>query len=305
MSEVVDRIRRDWKISDAKRDAGLVTPDCIARKDDISYGKDATWQKLDIYRPKDAEGKLPVIVNVHGGAWVYGDKELYQFYSMDLARRGFAVVNFTYRLCPEFQFPAPVEDTDLVFRFIKSHADEYGLDTGNLFAVGDSAGAHLLGLYLCARSDPGYAKNFPFPIDTTLDIRAAALNCGVYDVHPKDLPDKNLPKILKEFLPQGGTEDELEMISVAPHVSPALPPLYIMTSTDDILKLQAPPLVQALCEANVPVTFRLYAAKDRKGKLFHIFHEDIRQQAAIECNDEECAFFKGLCRPESPSNKRP
>lgn len=297
MSEVVDRIRRDWKIADAKRDAGLVTPDCVSRKDDIRYGDDAKWQKLDIYRPKDAKGELPVIVNVHGGAWVYGDKELYQFYGMDLARRGFAVVNFTYRLCPEFKFPAPVEDTDLVFRFIASHAKEYGLDTSKLFAVGDSAGAHLLGLYLCAKANPEYAKAFPFEFENKLEIKAAALNCGVYDTRSPDFPDKDLPEILKEFLPQGGSKEELEMISVTPNVVPGLPPLYVMTSTDDFLKDQAPPLVQALCANNVPVTFRLYAAEDRKGKLFHTFHEDIRRQVAIECNDDECAFFKGLCRP--------
>ena len=295
MSEVVDRIRHDWKIADAKRDAGLVTPDCIARQDDIPYGSDATWQKLDIYRPKDAAGALPVIVNVHGGAWVYGDKELYQFYSMDLARRGFAVVNFTYRLCPEFQFPAPVQDTDLVFRFIAAHAGEYGLDTKRLFAVGDSAGAHLLGLYLCARADPGYAAAYPFEFEQTLSIKAAALNCGIYDTRIPDFPDKDLPLILKDFLPKGGSKEELELISVTPHVTAALPPLYVMTSTDDFLKDQAPPLVQALCDVNVPVSFRLYAAQDRKGGLYHTFHEDIRRKEAIACNDEECAFFKSFC----------
>ena len=62
------------------------------------------WQKLDVYRQKDATGKLPVIVSVHGGGWVYGDKERYQFYCMDLAERGFAVVNFSYRLAPEYKF---------------------------------------------------------------------------------------------------------------------------------------------------------------------------------------------------------
>ena len=297
MADIIERIRKSWAESDDKRDEGLKTPEGILRHDGLSYGSDGNWQKLDIYRPKDAEGKLAVIVSVHGGAWVYGDKERYQYYCMDLARRGFAVVNFTYRLCPEFRFPAPLEDTSLVFRFMQEHGGEYGLDTGKVFAVGDSAGAHLLALYLCARSNPDYAAALPFELGPAPTVLAAALNCGVYDVRPKDLPDKNLPEILKEFLPKGGTKDELEMISVAPHVSEALPPLYIMTSTDDMLKLQAPPLVQALCEANVPQTFRLYAPEDRQGKLYHVFHLNIRSREAIACNDEECEFFRGFCRP--------
>lgn len=101
---------------------------------------------LDVYRPKatNIEEKLPVIVSVHGGGWVYGDKEGYQYYCMSLAQRGFAVVNFSYRLAPESKFPASIIDTNLVFGWILDHAEEYGFDTENIFAVGDSAGAHML-----------------------------------------------------------------------------------------------------------------------------------------------------------------
>ena len=111
MSAIADLIRKQFKEGDDIRDAGLTTPAGIKRFDDIAYGPDIDWQVLDVYRPKDIEGPLPVIVSVHGGGWVYGDKERYQWYCMDLALRGFAVVNFTYRLAPEFKFPASMEDT--------------------------------------------------------------------------------------------------------------------------------------------------------------------------------------------------
>lgn len=94
MVRISDIIRAEFAEGDNKRDAGLKTPENIVRYDDIIYGTESKWQKLDVYRPKDAMGKLPVIVSVHGGGWVYGDKERYQFYCMDLAERGFAVVNF-------------------------------------------------------------------------------------------------------------------------------------------------------------------------------------------------------------------
>ena len=76
MSYTSERVRREWKIGDAKRDAGLTTPDDIQRFDNISYGEDLVWNLLDVYRPKKQDGKLPVIVNIHGGGWVYGDKEI-------------------------------------------------------------------------------------------------------------------------------------------------------------------------------------------------------------------------------------
>ena len=118
-------IRREFKKGDDIRDAGLTAPDDVIRYKDIAYGKDSAMQVLDVYRPKDTEGSLPVIVSVHGGGWVYGDKELYQYYCMSLAQRGFAVVNFTYRLAPEYQFPAPVEDTNSVFAWILDNKDKF------------------------------------------------------------------------------------------------------------------------------------------------------------------------------------
>ena len=71
-------IRREFKKGDDIRDAGLTAPDDVIQYKDIAYGKDSAMQVLDVYRPKDTEGSLPVIVSVHGGGWVYGDKELYE-----------------------------------------------------------------------------------------------------------------------------------------------------------------------------------------------------------------------------------
>lgn len=115
MSKTSDFIRKSFKEGDDIRDAGLSTPNDIVRFDNLIYGTDAQWQRLDVYRPKKLGGGLPVIVSVHGGGWVYGDKERYQFYCMNLAQRGFAVINYTYRLAPEFPFPAALEDTVMVF----------------------------------------------------------------------------------------------------------------------------------------------------------------------------------------------
>lgn len=179
-------VRKAFAAGDMVRDAGLKTPEDVQRFDDIVYGEDKVWQSLDVYRPKaiNIEEKHPVIVSVHGGGWVYGDKKLYQYYCMSLAQRGFAVVNFSYRLAPESKFPASIIDTNLVFGWILDHAEEYGLDSENIFAVGDSAGAHMLGLYTNLCTNPEYAKVYKekFGIQTPQDlkIRAVALNCGQY-----------------------------------------------------------------------------------------------------------------------------
>ena len=123
-------MRVTWKAGDDKRDSGLSTPDTIQRDDNIKYDKKDKLQVLDVYRLKSliSEGKeLPVIVNIHGGGWVYATKETYQFYCMSLAEQGFAVVNFSYRLSPEYKYPAQIEDINSVFKWIYANKENINL----------------------------------------------------------------------------------------------------------------------------------------------------------------------------------
>lgn len=284
MSAFSEDIRAKFKAFDDVRDAGLTTPEEIVRYDDVLYGSDAVWQKLDVYRRKDAkEQKLPVIVSVHGGGWVYGDKERYQYYCMDLAMRGFAVVNFTYRLAPEHQFPAPLEDTNLVMEWIQEHADEFDFDTEHIFALGDSAGAHILSQYACICTNSKYAENFNFAVPEGFSLKAIALNCGVYQMDPGS-------KNMEEYMPEKGTEKELELLNVAKHVTQDYPPVFLMTSTGDFLKMQALNMARKLTECNVPFFYGFYG--DAQNQLGHVFHCDMRSVDGRKCNDDECAFFK-------------
>lgn len=293
MSIVSTYIRRSFGRSDAARDAGLTTPADIIRYDDLRYGDDPVWQVLDVYRPRAAEKKmLPVIVSAHGGGWVYGSKEVYQFYCMSLAQRGFAVVNFSYRLAPKHKLPAPLEDTNAVFRWVLDHAGEYGFDTGNVFAVGDSAGANILGLYSAICTNPDYAAGFAFGPRAGFAPKAIALNCGMYRAGPKRFPPDLTRLLLRDFLPKGGAPAELEMIDVAAHITESFPPVFLMTANGDFLREQAPVLSQALAEKGVRCVYRCYG--DAENELGHVFHCDIKTQAAKQCNDDECAFFKSL-----------
>lgn len=295
MSAMSEMIRAEFQANDEARDAGLTVPDSIECFRDIVYGTDAKWQSLDVYRPKAAgakENKLPVIVSVHGGGWVYGDKECYQFYCMDLAKRGFAVVNFSYRLAPEYKFPAPMEDTNLVMEWVMTNADAYGLDTDQLFAVGDSAGAHLLGLYACVVTNAAYAKKYDFAVPEGLALKGIALNCGQYEVRLDATADERMRELMREYLPGGGTPEEQRLTSVNRHITESFPPTFFMTAPKDFLLPQAQVLQLALVVAQVDFTYRFYC--DPKSSLGHVFHLDIRSEWAAKCNDDECNFFKGL-----------
>lgn len=294
MSEMSEWVRTNFRKGDEERDRGLTTPADIIRYDDIVYGEDPKWQLLDVYRPADREGeRLPVLVSVHGGGWVYGDKELYQFYCMSLAQRGFAVVNFSYRLAPEHKFPASLEDTNAVFHWVLLHGEEYGFDTEKVFAVGDSAGGHNLMMFTVLCTNPDYAKAFSFAPPKGFAPRAIGLNCAaVLIVMSNRQEDIFFTSLMKDYLPEQGSEAEQNLIHTVEHVTEAFPPVFLMTAEEDMLKADAMALSQKLMEKNIPFVFRYYRSEEEK--LGHVFHLNIRSKAATLCNNEECRFFADL-----------
>ena len=302
---MAQKIRNAFGTADKKRDINKTSPADVIRFDNIRYGegKPEKWQLLDVYRPGTkasviAEAtssfeKLPVIVNVHGGAWVYGDKDVYQFYCMSLAQRGFAVVNFSYRLAPEAKFPASLEDTENVFNWIISNSEKYGFDLNNVFAVGDSAGAHILALYASALTNKEYAANYSFiSPEKNLKLRGLALNCGKYEMAEGLENDKGAQLLLETLLSGKITKDKLELLDASAHITGAFPPAFVMTSLGDSMYPQAPVINKALETAGVKYEYHCYGTKEKP--LWHVFHCDPQLPEAVICNDEECAFFKKL-----------
>jgi acetyl esterase/lipase len=98
--------------------------------------------KLDLYRPHTAKGPLPVIVFIYGGSWRTGDKSMYPFVAAAIARRGAVVIVPNYRLYPEVQFPAFLQDNARAVAWAAAHAGAYGGDTASIFLMGHSAGAY-------------------------------------------------------------------------------------------------------------------------------------------------------------------
>ena len=279
--------RREMAEGDAKRDAGLVPPENIERRLDVSYGPYGE-NLLDVYYLKGTNKPRPVIINIHGGAWIYGDKELYSHYCMRLAQRGFSVVNFTYRLAPEYRYPAPLEDTAAVFRWVLRNAKEYFLDTENIFVLGDSAGGQLCHQICTIATNPQYAKMFSFRLPEELKIRACALNCGAYVFlasrffKPYGVYQCYLPENYREVLPQ---------LKVSKFMTADFPPAFVMTAANDYLKMLAKPLYKKLKRLGVDAELHIYGKKEDK-HMGHVFHVNCYLPEAVVCNDDECNFFR-------------
>jgi acetyl esterase/lipase len=111
---------------------------------DIPYANLSPAEKLDIYLPEEGDGPFPVIISIHGGAFMGCDKADVQVMPMlEGLKRGYAVVSVNYRLSGEAQFPALVHDVKAAVRWIRANAAQNQLNPNQIAAWGGSAGGYL------------------------------------------------------------------------------------------------------------------------------------------------------------------
>lgn len=284
--------RRSIANVDAKRDAGLKIPDEVELHEAITYGEHK-MHTLDVSLPKGVSNP-PLIVNVHGGGYFYGSTLPYRYYCADIARRGFAVVSFNYRLAPEFKFPTPLYDLNAVMHWCLSHAAEYGFDTDNIFMVGDSAGAQLASQYAAICTNPEYAAIMEITPPETLRIRALGLNCGMYDL-PVIL--KNIGEDPKDVFPWYFGYDVSRLgkkIDVLSYITADYPPAYLISAPGDFLMKLCEPMANFLKKRGVEAKYKIYGGE----KTPHVFHVNVRHPAGQIANDDEMAFFRKHLKAE-------
>jgi len=112
---------------------------------DLTYCNSRT---LDLYVPSVTSGHpLPLVVYVHGGGLTAGDKaDINPIFLDSLASAGYAVASVDYRLAPQYKYPAQIEDVKCAVRYLRDHAETYGINSSEVFAFGTSSGGELVAL---------------------------------------------------------------------------------------------------------------------------------------------------------------
>lgn len=114
---------------------------------DKPYAALSESQKLDIYLPVKGNKPYPVIILIHGGGWLVGDKRWnIAGQAEPVLNRGYAVVSINHRLTSEAIFPAQIQDAKAAVRWIKANATKYDFDANKIVAWGSSSGGHLAAL---------------------------------------------------------------------------------------------------------------------------------------------------------------
>jgi triacylglycerol lipase len=144
---------------------------------DIKYGSDDR-NRLDLFGASKDGGKRPVVVYIHGGGFVQGDKgnagqPFYNNVGAWAAREGWLGVTATYRLAPANQYPSGVEDMAGIIAWLRANVAEHGGDPDKIILIGQSAGASHVGSYLASDQSAAIAKE---------SLAGAILMSGVYDL---------------------------------------------------------------------------------------------------------------------------
>ena len=207
--------------------------------------------RLDLLRQgQQPRKRAPAIIHLHGGAWImYGR---WAPANVFLARAGFVTVSIDYRLAPGSRFPAQIEDARTAVRWLRAHADQYGIDPERIGAWGVSAGSHLAGL-LGTAADHEFGGSGGGWAEYSSAVQAVGNVCGVVD-----FADPALAAWPEDFPLFGASvqsrPDLAALASPARHVTPQSAPFLHLHGAQDreVPVSQARRMHAALGRAGVP-----------------------------------------------------
>ena len=279
-----------FELDAAERDKTQVMPSGLAVEHDVPYMDDGMeTHRMDIYRPEGSENKiLPVIINIHGGGLIIGNKEFNRFFCAKLSALGYLVFSIEYRLIPDCMVFDQFSDVCNAFNYIRAHLDEYNGDTDHIYGVADSGGAYLL-TYTAAMNKCHTLAKAAHVKPHNISFRALGLISGMFYTTRFDKIGMFLPAYLygKNYKKQ----------SFAKYVNPenpelvtSLPPCYLVTSRYDNLRKYTLDFVEALGRYGIVYELSEYMKGRHLTHAFSVFRPDFKE--SDETISDMHAFFE-------------
>lgn len=277
----------------------------VSMRSNLIYPSRYQRNDFDLYLPKlskDAKSasvqSLPIIVWVHGGGFITGDKLGVSTYATMLASHGYAVAAMNYDYAPDAQYPAPVVQVGELITHLYAIAARYELDANRIIIGGDSAGAQIAAQFAAIETTAGYAtKAGIHAVALHKPIEAALLFCGPYDV--SQMTDMGSSWIAKQFVQTVGWSylgqkhwqdtKAAKTASVVDFVSANFPRSYIVDGNYFSFPTQAREMYGRLRTQNVAAKLTLYPDNP---KLPHEFQFDFSHPQSYEVWKNTLQFLK-------------
>lgn len=296
MDELLFKIfEKFWGItekSDAKNHATQSLPEGIKEENDFAYIEDGhVHHLLDVYYPEKHDGPLPVIIDIHGGGWMYGDKELNKIYCEYIASRGFIIFNMSYRLVPEVRMADQLRDISAALKWINENLERFPADRSKIMLTGDSAGGQLCA-FTAAISNSAFLREHFGCEDHGLKFNCIALTSPVPYLNDSGYLGA-YGRLMSGEAPFRSCMTPYLNVDEVIEKADAYPPVFMVTSSGDFLGLKQTRRLKAYfmkkgIESEL-MEFPKFEGKD----LPHVFSV-LRpmDKPGVMNIDRMCAFFR-------------
>lgn len=265
--------------------------DKVKISENISYLDDNKFHLMDIYQPYNNEKMLPIIINIHGGGFLLGKKEVNKLYCAELAQKGYIVFCVEYPLSPKAKIIDILNDLIIAINKINEIAIDYNGDNNDLYLTGDSAGAYLC-VYLSAlKNNPNLNHLLKIKNKIIPTIKGLGLISGMFYTNKFDQIGVFVPKLIygknykKNYNNAYYNIENKEIISY-------LSPCFLVTNKGDFLRHYSVNFSKKLAKYNIK--YKLLNINSKK-MLPHAFVAMLPEtEEAKIANNEMIEFFKNI-----------
>ena len=272
------------RVNNEKGEKYQVMPTGWRKESHIPYTGDYhPMHVLNLYYPAGwdaSKGKLPTIIDIHGGGWLYGTVDESERYLAWLAAQGYAVMGMSYRLLDETDLSGIISDIYDAMHWLEQFGPDRGFDMGKALLTGDSAGGHLSGLVACIQKNPELQKAYGV-VPFSFEISALCVCCPcsemdrlyIMDREESEAGQKSAEAYYEMMLGDRGDaapwKGKMSLSEAMRGIK--LPPLLLIGSETESLYEQSEMLLRAL-EAEGQDHETLIWKKEEAVHLQHVFN---------------------------------
>lgn len=257
--------------------------------------------KLDVYYPSSvaADELLPVIVWIHGGGLISGDKAHIRNYCKILASHGYVTVSIDYSVAPEKKYPTPLKQTAAALAYLQQQAKRLHIDTSSFIIAGDSGGAHIAAQTANIIYNNSYAKLIGItPTLNPSQLAGQLLYCGPYDIDNVSTEGAFGGFMQTVLWAYSGSKNHKEnelfkTASIINYINGDYPPSFISAGNGDPLLSHSKALARKLVQINAKVD-TLFFPQEMQPALPHEYQFILDTDAGKTALQQSLHFLNSL-----------
>ncbi len=263
----------------------------------VAYASNYPNNYLDIFVPEgDTTTTRPVLFNIHGGGYAWGDKVDNEEFVQHFVDEGYIVVSMNYALSPDYLYPVPIIQATEALGYVAENAEKYGIDNNNFVISGESAGGQLAGQLTIIQTNNEYAEKYGFKVTKDITIKGVILNCALIDIKRVDntgfaFTNWLFNGMIRAYFDSNEFQSlsEVAEANVIENVNVDFPSTYLTEGTFATFTDQALDFEEKLSSLGIDVT--LYITPE-ESNLAHSYNGDFSTEEAQYNIAQELDFMK-------------